>query len=368
MKVLVLVAAYPDLEGNVSLMYVHTRNIAYSSHGIDVSVLSFAARSAYCIDEIEVFPAKAASRSLFASFDIVVVHAPSVRSHLRLLRRHIDAIPHLVVFGHGHEFLRINDCYPPEFSFAKNRVRRKTVQNAYDSYKLRCWQRFLFENKEKTTCVMVSNWMKEAFRRYVLQDQEIEGLDVRVINNGVGQVFFERSHDADSDKEYDFITVRSSIDSSTYCVDTIVQAARLNPNKAFLLIGKGVYFKYNELPSNLTFIMRVLAHDELLEYVDRSRIALMPTRQDTQGVMTCELATYGIPVITSDIEVCREMLSSFPNVVMVDTDGLPTQLREAERLCAGSKTGQEKNRRFSDENTVCKEIALFEELEADLVA
>lgn len=368
MKVLVLAAAYPDLDGNVSLMYVHTRNVMYSKNGIEVYVLNFAARSTYCIDGVRVLPERAASRGLFESFDIIIAHAPSIRKHFRLLRRYIDVIPRLVIFGHGHEFLRINDCYPPEYSFAKNRLRRATVQNAYDSYKLRCWRKFITENKDRITLVMVSRWMKDAFCRYVLQNKAAEGMDIRIINNGVGEVFLERSYNVNDAKDYDFITIRSNVDSSKYCVDIVAKAARLNPDNSFLLIGKGDYFDYYEPPKNITFIRCALPHDELLEYVDKSKIALMPTRQDTQGVMTCELATYGIPVITSDIDVCREMLSSFPNVTMFDTDSLPMHLREvAERFNSDFYINSEKNLKFSDKNTVSKEIALLKELEASTV-
>ena len=47
MNLLVAVADYPDNNGNVKLMYVHTRNIYYKKTGIDVTVLNFAAKNCY---------------------------------------------------------------------------------------------------------------------------------------------------------------------------------------------------------------------------------------------------------------------------------------------------------------------------------
>ena len=46
----------------------------------------------------------------------------------------------------------------------------------------------------------------------------------------------------------------------------------------------------------------------------------MPTRRDTQGVMSCELVTYGIPLITSDLPVCREIFGKIPTVAFMSND------------------------------------------------
>lgn len=54
--------------------------------------------------------------------------------------------------------------------------------------------------------------------------------------------------------------------------------------------------------------------------IDKSKCALMLTRRDTQGVMSCELATYGIPLITSDLPVCKEIFRNVPNVSFISND------------------------------------------------
>ena len=42
MKILVLCADYPDLNGGISLNYVHTRNVSYiTKWKVDVTVLNF---------------------------------------------------------------------------------------------------------------------------------------------------------------------------------------------------------------------------------------------------------------------------------------------------------------------------------------
>ena len=55
MRVLVLTAAYPELDGSKNMYYVHTRNLYYIQKGIEVEVLNFSARQEYEIDGIKVF-------------------------------------------------------------------------------------------------------------------------------------------------------------------------------------------------------------------------------------------------------------------------------------------------------------------------
>lgn len=46
----------------------------------------------------------------------------------------------------------------------------------------------------------------------------------------------------------------------------------------------------------------------------------MLTRRDTQGVMSCELVTYGIPLIMSDLPVCREIFGKIPSVAFINDE------------------------------------------------
>ena len=61
-------------------------------------------------------------------------------------------------------------------------------------------------------------------------------------------------------------------------------------------------------------------HEDILNCVNHARCALMLTRRDTQGVMSCELVTYGIPLITSDLPVCREIFEKIPSVAFMNNE------------------------------------------------
>ena len=93
-----------------------------------------------------------------------------------------------------------------------------------------------------------------------------------------------------------------------------------NPDRKFLVIGKGEFFEHYSIPINMTRIEKILNHDEIIQYLNSSRVALMPTRTDAQGLMACEMATFGIPLVTSDIQVCHEVFHDFPSVAFIDNE------------------------------------------------
>ena len=53
-KILVVAQSYPTIDGNVGLMYIHTRNIKYIADGLNVTMLNFSAPEDYMIDGVQV--------------------------------------------------------------------------------------------------------------------------------------------------------------------------------------------------------------------------------------------------------------------------------------------------------------------------
>ena len=84
----------------------------------------------------------------------------------------------------------------------------------------------------------------------------------------------------------------------------------------------------------------------------------MPTKQDTQGVLTSELITFGIPTITSNLDVCIEMFGDFDNVVLIDN----YKDNDLDKIISKFSLGFKKNTKFYRINTIQKEIDLFKEL------
>lgn len=165
---------------------------------------------------------------------------------------------------------------------------------------------------------------------------------------------------------YDFITIRNMMDRSVYCIDLLCELARQNPQYKFLLIGRGEFFNYKEKPHNITWVNKYMSQSEMLSYINLAKRALMLTRRDTQGVMACELATYGIPLITSDLPICQEIFADCPYVTFLNNSNMDLKKAVAEvdekYIAYQSQNQQSKEMKWSryfEANTTAKEIELY---------
>ena len=191
-------------------------------------------------------------------------------------------------------------------------------------------------------------------------DVDLAGAEIELLDMEEKECILKKNLELLNGK-YDFIIIRGNLDGSKYGVDIATELARNNPQYRFLLIGKGQFYQHYARPDNLEWINNVMSHDEIVQYMNQAKCALMPTRQDTQGLMTCEMATYGIPTITSDIPVCHEICDAFDNVKLIDNSNTALDLTPLlDELQKG--VPYPKNPQYFAENTIGKEIVLFEKL------
>ncbi len=326
MKILVLAEDYPNSAGGVANAYIHTRSLYYAARGIDVVVLNFRAKEPDVVDGIRVLAGDAWQAE--EPFDLLVLHAANVKHHYRFLRRFGDRFPGYVFFYHGHEVLNIRRTYSRPYPYVKRGAAKDLAQECYDAFKLAVWRRYLPKVAFKSRFVFVSRWMEEQFFRWTgIPRESLEGRCC-ITYNGVGELFEKGSFDDSREKQYDFVTVRSNLDGSKYAVDIVNRLAFNTPQCRFLLIGRGRFFDHFEKAPNLEWRDTTMDHAHIAQALDASRFALMPTRTDAQGLMMCEMAAYGIPVVTSDIPVCHEVFDGFGNVFFIDNDDASADLAE----------------------------------------
>lgn len=350
-KYLVLVASYPDNNGNKDLNYVHTRDIEYIRNNMDVTVLNFKATCGYIIDGVKVITISDYKKHQ-NEFDILVSHAPNLRQHIRFILKNHNNFCTFVFFFHGHEVLRIQKVYPKPYDFKKVNYIKEKILDLYDLLKLYVLRKIFKKFIKKSYFIFVSNWMLDEFEKWVQINREELYNRYNIIYNNVNKIFEEESYDFYSKKIYDYITIRSNLDESKYAIDIVCKLANQNKDKSFLIIGKGDYFKYFKKPENVLLIEKNLNPKEIIEFLNLSKCALMPTRTDAQGVMMCEMATYGIPLITSNIPVCKEVFAEFKNVRYIDNES--PQLYDFKFLFNNSK-----NEKYFSKNTVLEEINIF---------
>lgn len=359
MKLLILAANYPDLNGNIPLYYIHTRSIYYHDQGIDVTVLNFSAKENYTIDNIKVITLASFKKEENYNYDLLILHAANLRNHYLFLKKYGDKFKKHLFFFHGHEVLMVNKVYSEPYSYVKSK-KTKIFRDIYDTVKLKIWNKYFNKHLDKSYFIFVSNWMKDEFLKWTRIDYNLIKNHSYITYNSIGETFVNSNYEIDSPKEYDFVTIRSNIDGSKYCIDLVNNLAFANPKHKFLLIGKGNYFKYNEKADNLEFIEKNLNHKEIIEILNKSRCALMPTRTDAQGLMACEIATFGIPLITSDIDVCHEIFDDFENVKLIKNEN--TNLKLNKMLNSFNKIPYKKNKKYFQKNTCGKEIEIISKI------
>lgn len=356
MRLLVLATDYPQKNESTALMYIHTRNKYYVQNGIDVTVLNFKAKNNYTIDNVKVITLREYEKNN-NSYDILVAHAPNLRNHYVFFKKYDRRFSTIVFFFHGHEVLKTSEIYPKPYSFRKTSSKLSVITHRlYDICKLKIWKKYFIRNMPISHFVFVSKWMYDMFIKYVQIDPKLLQGRKHIIYNSVGKCFETNYYDPASKKNYDFITIRNNLDGSKYAIDIVTKIALANSKYRFCVVGKGEFFNYFDKPDNLEWINKNLSHNEIIDYLNKSYCALMPTRADAQGVMACEIATFGIPIITSNIEVCREVFEGFRNVEYFDNESKETNI---EILFKKIKKSREKNTKYFAENTIGKEVKLF---------
>ena len=356
MKVLVLVEDYPSKSGH-EMMYVHVRNKYYVKNKIDVTVLNFRSKEDYKYDGINVISLNTYNKNS-SNYDVLISHASNLKHHYRFISKFDKKFKKIIFFYHGHEILKLSEVYPKDYFWIKKSFIKTKLRDIYDNIKFIVWRNKLKKIINKSELIFVSNWIYHRFLYYIHLNPIILENHVHIINNSVGEVFEKESYDLRKEKKYDFITIRgSALDKGKYGIDIVTELAKNNPKMKFLVVGKGEFYNHVLKPDNIEFINGYLNHEEMIDYLNKSKCALLPTRQDTQGVMTCEMATFGIPTITSNIEVCKEIFCDFDNVLLISNDGKSNL--EKPLLNLTKKLPYKKNDKYFAINTIMKEVDII---------
>lgn len=362
MKILILCANYPGPNENAALAYVKARNHAYRENGIkDITILNFTlAKGSYEEDGFVVISLDEYKKKYeTCDFDILISHAPNIRNHYLFLRKYESRFKKFVFFFHGHEVLNINMEYPKPYSYLGSSRVKRVLNRVYDPLKFRLWRKYFLNKSTNVTLIFVSKWIENKFQEYLKLTLDSLKVNHYVIHNNISHRFEIEEYHPETEKKYDYITIRSNLDDPKYAVDVVNELAKANPQYRFLLIGRGEFFNHYKKAANIEQIERYLTPDEIVDLLNQSKCALMPTKNDTQGIMACEMATFGMPTITSDIDVCRIVFEGYPNVAFISNDDIDVDLK---RIYDSINNHYPKVERYYFKNTILKEIELIKHI------
>ncbi|MBO0961641.1 glycosyltransferase family 4 protein [Neobacillus sp. MM2021_6] len=364
MEILILVQDYPNANNKYAMNYVHTRNLEYAQQNLNITVLSFSAQQSYYYEGIKVIPLenfKTEYRNHL--FNLVISHAPNLRNHIRFLKEYNPRFGKILFFIHGHEVMRMAKYYPKTYSYLGTNHIKDFTRDLYDILKLKILKKYItsmFKN-QKLKIIFVSNWMRDVFLENIPINKQLLLDNSYVISNAMNTIFLEQSYKLEQPIKADFITIRP-LDNSKYAVDLVVELAKKHPSLTFHIYGKGEYFTYNEKPKNIEVFQEFFSPNDMAKLLNHYRCALLPTRLDAQGVLMCEVATYGMPLVTSNLPICKEMLYNFDNIFYFNNSEVEINLNEVLEGISLSKLSNEKNSRFSKGNTTIKELEIIKKI------
>ncbi|MCF6304786.1 MAG: glycosyltransferase [Rhodobacteraceae bacterium] len=326
--ILILTQAYPSQGNPYQMAFVHARVKQYLVMGQPVKVLSFAAKQDYRFEGVEVVTLQSAEQSGLFKAATVVSHAPNLRNHFRVIFKQRNNIAKLVFVFHGHEVMHLPREYPKPYRWNKAAIRRRRIYRIYDPAKLFLFKKLLnfLVKRVDTRLIFVSQYMKSIFEKNIFDCKAIKNA---VINNPISAPFVNARHaKGPSGKRLSALCIRP-LDDSKYGVDLVLDLARANPDIDFDIFGKGNLSQVMQYGINVTFDDRFFVQSDIPTLLNGYDFGVLPTRWDSQGVMAAEFAKIGIPLITSDIPIMREMLGGFTNVCFLPNDRFETRIDAA---------------------------------------
>ena len=353
-SVLICVTAYSDKS------FEHARSRYYQKNNIKVTVLSFADKRDAIVDNVQVISLKTFEKSK-QKYDLLIMHAPNIRNHFWFLKKYGDIFPQFVFFFHGHEVMKKSIGYSEPYDYMKRGILKQKFNDLYDDFKLSVWRDYYSKVAYKSRFIFVSNWMREQFLHWTNIPERIIENRYSITYNCISEVFEKYEFDYKKNKQHDYLTIRANLDGSKYCVDLVNQLAKKYSHYRFLLVGKGEFFKHYDQAENLTWINDTLNHFQIVQLLEKAKCALMLTRTDAQGVMACEIASTGMPLITSDIPVCHEVFEGFDNVGFLKND-LHNENLDIIFHKLTDNVPYKKNKKYFNSYTSAQEIEIFREL------
>ncbi|HIF5696199.1 glycosyltransferase [Vibrio parahaemolyticus] len=352
-NILVLCSGYPSKGNPYNCTWAHVRNRYYIKNGLSVEVFVIGQVGGYVIDGVKVISKEELNKSMMNNkYSLIISHSPNLRGHLPILKKNKIKT---MLFMHGTESMWLSYDYPKPYFFEKQSLSKRLFRDAYDFLKFSVLKRYILSS-DLVHVVFVSNWMKDIFEKNVMKISCESKYSI--INNSLNENFFIKEHEFKVErKKADFVTLRR-LDHSKFAIDMVCNFARTNPDYSFHIYGKGVFFDYMDKPKNIEVFDYHINQDEIPELLNDYPCALMPTRCDAQGVMACEIATYGMPLITTNISVNKEMFKDFSNVKLLSFDDFDKSINllNLESIYTSEKRNLE---RFSFNNTLRKELDLI---------
>lgn len=313
--VLLITPGYPSLENKYNTAFVHTRIKAYQEAGIPVDVVvcnEIPDIKQYTFEGVHVFKCDYFYlRELLQKrpYKKILIHFFDDR-YANILESVDTSETQLYFFLHGAETLYrdwpkiVSPYFGPEVVIdgaLEDRFKRKDFFiKKYSHFKNAKW-------------LFVTEWTRQ--RCEELLDFKFERSDVIPCLIDTELFSYERK---DPELRKKIFVLRKFDDIRTYSLDTVVRVILELSRRPFFsdlefdIYGDGSLHERILEPvkdfENVKIHKEFLTHEQIRKVHQTHGIALFPTRFDSQAVSSCEAASSGCAVVTSDIPGVRQFI------------------------------------------------------------
>ena len=377
---LVVSPCYPSMDNKYSGAFVHTRVKAYIKNGfkVDVACINdfYNATSVYEYDGINVFKSNYYHlRNLLQEkkYKRILIHFFDDK-YANVLESVDVTDSKLYFYLHGAETLyrdwsKISSPYFGDPAQITDDLEKKFQIKDYYIKK--------YNGFKNAKWIFVTNWTKE--RCEELLDIKFNNWDVIPCLIDTDLFYYEKKKPELRKKIF---VLRKFSDINSYSLDTAVRVVLELSRRSFFqdleidFYGDGELFEKILKPvrqfSNVHCHRTFLTHKQIKEVHKSHGIALFPTRFDSQAVSSCEAASSGCAVITSDIPGVRQFIPKELGV-MCDSENYKQYADIIEKMYFDEeyfyKVGKEESEsvqsKFNYDNTIKKELEMFENEQED---
>jgi len=371
---LLVTPGYPNVDNKYLCGFVHTRVKAYQKENWNIDVLCI--DNAHNVGSYEYEDVKVMKGNFYflrqvlqnKKYKKILIHFFD-ENYANVLESIDTSDTKLYFYLHGAETL-----YRDWSKFASHYFEEETRINdeLEEKFQIKDYYIKKYSKIKNAKWIFVTDFTKE--RCEELLDIKFNNYDVIPCLVDTDLFYYEKK---DIEQRKKIFVLRKFDDYNSYSIDTVVRIIlelshrEIFNDLEFDIYGDGSLHDKLLMPirqfKNVHVHKKFLTHEEIKEVHKTHGIALFPTRFDSQAVSSCEAASSGCAVITSDIPgvrqfipddlgvMCRvENYKEYANVIEKMYNNPDYFLKVAE---LESKSVQDK---FGYKNTILKEIKMFE--------
>ena len=373
--ILVVTPGYPTLDNKYNCGFVHTRVKAYQKENWNVDVTwigPYNSTSSYNYDGVHVVKSNYYFlRCLLQKrkYKKILIHFFD-NNYANVLESVDTSDTMLYFYLHGAETLYWDWPKLASRYFLPPSEINDELRNLF---KIKDFFIKKYNNIKNAKWIFVTNWTKNRCE---------ELLNIKFNNSDVIPCLIDtdlfKYEKKDPELRKKIFVLRKFDDINSYSLDTVVRVILelshrdIFSDLEFDIYGRGslhdtLLAPIKDFP-NVHIYDKFLTHEEIRDVHHNHGIALFPTRFDSQAVSSCEAASSGCAVITSDIPGIRQFIPEKLGV-MCEPENFKQYADIIEKMYYDSefflKVGREESKsvqsKFDYEHTIQKEIMMFAE-------